>query len=571
MRIALAQINQTLGDLEGNAKKILAFVAKAKEAGAELVAFPELAVTGYPPEDLLLNPRFISRTQECLEAIVRGCSGIAAVLGFPHSQEDLYNAAAVINNCELLGVYHKMHLPNYGVFDENRYFRAGAEPMVLSLGDVGIGVTVCEDIWIPAGPVTAEAFWGDAHLILNISASPYHAGKGEARARMLSTRAADNVAAVAFCNLVGGQDELVFDGQSMIFDERGELMARAAQFEEELLIADLDVDRVFRSRLRDPRRRQEQEGKENEGLKVLRAEPRPPESRPPCPPRLMPGLPRAAEIYQALCLGLRDYVQKNGFRKVVVGLSGGIDSALTAAIAVDALGKDAVACVSMPGRFSSAETQADAKKVAENLGVNFIILPIEPVFESFLATLSPTFSGLKPDITEENLQARIRGALLMALSNKFGWLVLATGNKSEISVGYCTLYGDMVGGFALLKDVTKTLVYELSHYRNSLGPVIPESIISRQPTAELRANQRDTDSLPPYAILDPILTAYVENDMAFDEIVRMGFEGEVVSKVLTLVDKNEYKRRQAAPGVKITPRAFGKDRRFPLTNRFKQG
>lgn len=571
MRIALAQINSALGDLEGNAGKILSYLEKAREAGAELIAFPELALTGYPPEDLLLNPRFVARAGECLDGIVHSCTGIAAVAGFPHGEEDLYNAAAIIHDGRLIGVYHKVHLPNYGVFDENRYFRAGAEPMVFFLGQVGIGITVCEDIWYPGGPVTIEALEGDAQVILNISSSPYHAGKGEARARMLATRAADNVAIVAFCNLVGGQDELVFDGQSMIFDERGELLARAAQFEEELLVADLDVERVFRSRLRDPRRRQERGETRRENLTLVKGEQVQAGPHSPLPQRTAPVLPREGEIYQALCLGLRDYVRKNRFEKVVIGLSGGIDSALTAAIAVDALGKEAVTCVSMPGEFSSPETQADAEKVAGNLGTNFIVLPIDPVFASFEEALRGAFAGRRPDVTEENLQARIRGTLLMALSNKFGWLVLATGNKSEVSVGYCTLYGDMVGGFSILKDVPKMLVYELARYRNSLSPVIPQSVIAREPTAELRPDQRDADSLPPYPVLDPILTAYVENDVAYDEMVKSGFDGEVVRKVLSLVDGNEYKRRQAAPGVKITPRAFGKDRRFPITNRFEQG
>jgi NAD+ synthase (glutamine-hydrolysing) len=558
-----------LGYLEGNKEKILAYTEEARKIGVDLVAFPELAATGYPPEDLLLNPRFVARSQECLEEIVRGCTGITAVVGFPHRQDDLYNAAAVIQDGTLLGVYHKIYLPNYSVFDENRYFRAGKEPMIFFLGDVSIGISVCEDIWYPGGPVTAEALQGDAQVILNISSSPYYAGKGEARSRMLATRASDNVAVVAFCNLVGGQDELVFDGQSMIFDERGELLARAAQFEEELLVADLDVERVFRSRLRDPRRRQEVNEKSPEGLTVLRATPIRTQPKPPLTSKPAPSLPRAAEVYRALCLGLSDYVRKNRFERVVVGLSGGIDSALTAVIAVDALGKEAVTCVSLPSKYSSAETQADAQKVAENLGADFMALHIDSIFSSLLKALTLPFGETEPGIAEENIQARIRGTLLMALSNKFGWLVLATGNKSETGVGYCTLYGDMVGGFAILKDVPKMLVYELSRYRNSLGVVIPESVITREPTAELRPDQLDTDSLPPYPVLDPILNAYVENDTAYEDIVKMGFDAETVRKVLNMVDKNEYKRRQAAPGVKITPRAFGKDRRFPLTNRFQ--
>jgi NAD+ synthase (glutamine-hydrolysing) len=571
MRIALAQINAVLGELGGNTDRILAFVGKARDAGAALVAFPELAITGYPPEDLLLNPSFITQSKQCLDEVVRGCSGISAVVGFPDRRQDLYNAAAVIHDGRLLGVYDKMYLPNYGVFDENRYFRAGTEPMILFLGETGIGISICEDIWQPGGPVTAEALLADAQIILNISSSPYHAGKGEARARMLSTRAADHVAVVAFCNLVGGQDELVFDGQSMVFDEHGDLIAQAAQFEEELLVVDVDVERVFRSRLRDPRRRQKGSVAAGQGLAVLRAAQASVEPQSAAPRRVAPALCREGEVYGALCLGLRDYVRKNGFEKVVVGLSGGVDSALSAAIAVDALGSGAVICVSMPGRYSSPETQADAERVAGNLGTKFLTIPIDSIFDSYVQALSGAFAKTTPDVTEENLQARIRGGLLMALSNKFGWLVLATGNKSETSMGYCTLYGDMVGGFAVLKDVPKTLVYDLSGYRNSIGRVIPESVIAREPTAELRPNQKDTDSLPPYPILDPILLAYVENDMTRDEIARMGFDAEVVSRVVNMVDRNEYKRRQAAPGVKITPRAFGKDRRFPITNRFKQG
>ena len=462
---------------------------------------------------------------------------------------------------------------NYGVFDENRYFQAGTEPLVFKLNNVTVGVNICEDIWYPQGPMNVEALVGGAEMIVNISASPYYAGKSEFRQRMLATRASDNVVIVAFNNLVGGQDELVFDGNGMIFSQNGELITQGKQFEEDLIVADLDIDAVFRRRLHDPRHRKEKLASMKAGATVRKIElPTLDVKRnnPELPLRENSSMSHLEEIYNALVLGTRDYVQKNGFEKVVIGLSGGIDSSLTAIIAVDALGKENVIGVTMPSQYSSEETKSDAQRLADNLGIKLITIPIIDVLKSYLNSFSEVFQGLERDITEENIQARIRGNILMALSNKFGWLVLTTGNKSEMSVGYCTLYGDMAGGFAVIKDVPKILVYELSEYRNSIaeGELIPQSVIDRAPSAELRPDQKDVDSLPPYEILDPILQAYVEEDRSLGEIVEMGFDEEVVKRVILLVDRNEYKRRQGPPGIKITPRAFGKDRRLPITNKY---
>ena len=603
LRIALAQINVTVGDLVGNVRKIVAGLERAREVGADLVAFPELAVTGYPPEDLLLRPSFVAANRTALDEIAAAAHGLTAVVGFADVQEDVYNAAAVLHDGALAGVYHKQYLPTYSVFDEDRTFRAGEATPLFVLGDVVVGVSVCEDIWYPDGPPQVQARAG-AHLLVNVSASPYHAGKGAARERMLATRAADNVAIVAFCNLVGGQDELVFDGGSVIFDARGEMVARAAQFEEDLLVADVDVGEVFRQRLHDPRQR-----------KASHPPFRPPppggDSRPPFPPPPpggdipfpppLPGgdrgrvivlpqvepqeprlhlagphvvelLPRLAEIYRALALGTRDYVCKNGFQRVVIGLSGGVDSTLVACIAADALGPENVTGVAMPSRYSADFSRTDAAHLAGNLGIQFLVIPIERPFSAYLDTLAEPFAGREPDTAEENLQARVRGNLLMALSNKFGWLVLTTGNKSEMSVGYATLYGDMAGGFAVIKDVPKMLVYELAHWRNGQpgGPLIPERVLTRPPSAELRPDQRDTDSLPPYEVLDPILHLVVEEDASLAEIVARGFDEQLVRRVMRMVDRSEYKRRQAPPGVRITPRAFGRDRRLPITNWYGQ-
>jgi NAD+ synthase (glutamine-hydrolysing) len=568
LRIALAQINVTVGDLEGNAAKILANVEAAKDHGADMVAFPELAIPGYPPEDLLLKPRFIEANLTTLEKIAAASQDIVVIVGFADRQDDIYNAAAVCYGGEVVGVYCKQYLPNYSVFDENRYFQAGHEAPVFSWGGTTFGVNVCEDIWYPGGPTKAQAFVGGAQLIVNISASPYHAGKGSHRERMLATRAADNTAVVAFCNLVGGQDELVFDGQSLIFDAQGELLVRGRAFEEDLVVADLDLGGVFSRRLHDPRRRKSVQDAAAVPRIVLPGEPSP-QPKPGLEPREIAPVGRLEEVYQALVLGTRDYVRKNGFETAVIGLSGGIDSSLTAAIAADALGPENVVGVRMPSPYTSDMSNDDASELATNLGTRLITVPIELAFEAYLEVLAEPFAGTEPGVTEENIQARIRGNILMALSNKFGWLVLTTGNKSEMSVGYATLYGDMAGGFAVIKDVPKTLVYELAGWRNQQAPVIPERATTRPPSAELRPDQKDTDSLPPYDVLDPILEAYVEEDRGADEIVAQGFDPDTVLHVIRMVDRSEYKRRQAAPGVRITQRAFGRDRRLPITNRSK--
>ena len=572
-RIALAQINSTVGDLAGNEAKIAVGIARAREAGADLVAFPELAVTGYPPEDLLLKPSFVAANLEAIERIAGLTEGITAVVGFVDKGTDLHNAAAVLHDGELAAVYHKTYLPNYGVFDEDRYFGAGDLPLILDLGGVTVGISICEDIWYPSGPLDPQALAG-AQLAINISASPYHAGKGAARERMLATRAADNVIFVAFCNLVGGQDELIFDGGSAIFDERGDLVARGRQFDEDLVLADLDLAAVFRQRLHDPRRRKEQACQPEEAVDWIPLTPVAIEDRPPVVAPMQPRLEPVAEVLQALAVGTRDYVGKNGFREVVIALSGGIDSALVAAIAVEALGRENVVGVFMPTRYSSDHSREDATELAENLGIRFLTVPIDEIFQAYLDSLAelPDWAGLKPDSAEENIQARIRGNILMALSNKFGWLVLTTGNKSELSVGYCTLYGDMAGGYAVIKDVPKMLVYDLARHINEWTgrAVIPQRTIDKAPTAELRPNQKDEDSLPPYRLLDPILHAYVEEDLSLEEIVALGHDPAMVADVLRRVDWAEYKRRQAAPGPRITSRAFGRDRRLPITNRFRE-
>jgi NAD+ synthase (glutamine-hydrolysing) len=570
LRLALGQINSTVGDLKGNTRKILKVIDQARKMGVELVAFPELALPGYPPEDLLLNPSFIEANLEALRHLTRATRGITAIVGFVDMADDIYNAAALLHDGRLAGVYHKIYLPNYGVFDEDRYFQRGNESLVFDLNGTAIGVNICEDIWHPGDPTRTQCLEGKAQLIVNISSSPYHAGKTHFRERMLATRAWDYTVIVAYVNLVGGQDELVFDGRSMVFDQGGELLAAARAFVEDLLVIDLDLDQVLLHRLHDPRRRKEKPVSSGAKLRriplpALKIRPQPPlSSRPPFT------MGRLEEIYQALILGTGDYVRKNGFQKVVLGLSGGIDSALTAVVAVDALGREGVVGVAMPSMYSSGESLEDARALAKNLGIEFQVIPIGEVFSSYLKTLKSSFRGKKPDVAEENIQARIRGNLLMALSNKFGWLVLTTGNKSEMGVGYCTLYGDMAGGFAVIKDVPKTLVYELASYRNTLGPkpVIPRRAIQKPPSAELRPNQKDTDTLPPYDLLDPVLRAYVEEDQSLEMILKRGFSRKMIQQVIRKVDFNEYKRRQAPPGVKITSRAFGKDRRLPITNQY---
>jgi NAD+ synthase (glutamine-hydrolysing) len=569
-RVGLAQINSTVGDLEGNVARIRAGLEQARALGCRLVAFPELAVTGYPPEDLLFKSAFIEANLRALADLVKASAGLTAVVGYVDKRDDIFNAAAVLHDGALAGVYHKQYLPNYGVFDENRYFQAGTEAPVFAQGETSFAVNICEDIWYPTGPTTRQALAG-AELVVTINASPYHAGKGHQRERMIATRAADDVVCLAFVNMVGGQDELVFDGGSLIVNERGEPVARGRQFVEDFVVADLDLDAVFHARLHDSRRRKEKQGAVKTptrlALPVLSEV-----AASPLPPRAVVPLPRVDEVYEALVLGTRDYVRKNGFKHVVIGLSGGIDSSLVAAIAVEALGKENVSGVTMPSPYSSSGTRGDAKRLATNLGIDFQTLPITPVFTGFKKTLAAPFKGLKEDVAEENIQARIRGTLLMALSNKFGWLVLTTGNKSEIAVGYSTLYGDMAGGFAVIKDVPKTLVYEISRLVNTRAgrAVIPQSVFDRAPSAELRPDQTDQDTLPPYAELDAILQAYVEEDRGVSDLVARGFAEETVRRVTRMVDVNEYKRRQGPIGVKITPRAFGRDWRLPIVNRFRE-
>jgi len=573
LRIGLCQINTTVGDIEGNTKKILESIEKGRRMAADILVFPELAVTGYPPEDLLLMPKFIEANLKATRRIARATSSLTAVVGFVEKREDIFNAAALLHHGKLVDVYCKSFLPNYGVFDEDRYFQPGKENFIFTLRSTPIGLSICEDLWYPGNPVRTQALQGGAELIINISASPYHAGKAVFREKMIATRASDNAAIVAFCNLVGGQDELVFDGGSLLFDQRGELIIRAKQFEEDLVLADLDMEAVFRMRLHNPRIRRERGNHEEETLKRIDL----PESlsqqpkKPSISRKENKLLDRLPEIYSALVLATGDYIRKNGFKRVLLGLSGGIDSALTAVVAVDALGKEGVVGVAMPSQYSSKESLEDAQQLAKRLGIRFLVIPITEVFQAYLKTLSPHFKRLKPDVTEENVQARIRGNMLMALSNKFGWLVLTTGNKSEMSVGYCTLYGDMAGGFAVLKDVPKTLVYQLAEYRNKRDRklIIPLNSLKKAPSAELRPNQKDEDSLPPYPTLDPILQAYVEEDKGVEEIAKMGFKEKMIREIIQMVDRNEYKRRQSPPGVKITHRALGKDRRLPVTNRYR--
>jgi len=577
LRIALAQINLTVGDIDGNASKIEAGLARARESRADIVLFPELTLTGYPPEDLLLKPRFVATARAALDRLLPHSEGLTAIVGFPDRRDDLFNAAAVLHDGRLAGIYHKSLLPNYSVFDEDRYFARGDTRRLfrrpLGQGEsVRLGVSVCEDIWYPTGPPEAQAMAG-AELLLCISASPFHGGKTASREKMLATRAVDNVAIVAFCNLVGGQDELVFDGGSVIVNERGEIVARAKPFEEDFVVADVHIPDVFRQRLRDPRRRKDGDARcRANGFETvsLTAPTEGAGDRAPVQTDMARQLGTLEELYNALVLATRDYVEKNGFDKVVLGLSGGIDSALVAAIAVDALGADNVVCVSMPSRYSSDHSKSDAQELAERFGVRLDTIPIEPAHRAYMEMLSGVVDEATPSVTEENLQSRARGNVLMALSNRHGWLVLTTGNKSELAVGYATIYGDMAGGFAVIKDVPKGLVYKLSRYRNDLGEgeVIPENILSKPPSAELRPDQQDSDSLPDYDVLDPILAAYIERDCSAVEIVAQGYDEATVRRVIELVDRNEYKRRQAPPGPKITGKAFGKDRRLPITNRF---
>jgi NAD+ synthase (glutamine-hydrolysing) len=566
LRIALAQVNVTVGDVDGNAHLIVEWIGRARRAGAQLVVFPEQVVTGYPAEDLWLKPHFLDAARRSLDEIAEAAQGIVAVVGFPERDAGTFNSAAVLADGEVRAAYRKILLPNYGVFDERRYFEPGETPALIELGGTPVGLTICEDVWYPGPPASVEALAG-ARLIVNPSASPYHRGKGAERERMLAERAGETGAAFAVCNLVGGQDELVFDGHSMIVSCRGDTLARAAQFVEELVVCDVELEGPV-----------EPAAGEREGgaAKVLgrfeASATRTPELD---APSLAEPLGPDAEVYEALKLGLGDYVRKNGFERVLVAVSGGIDSALVAVIAADALGPERVSCVVMPSPHSSSETQADARAIVERLGAELIEIPIQQAMSTYEELLEATENGLppegRPDLTAENLQARIRGNLVMALSNRHGWLVLTTGNKSEMSVGYATLYGDMAGGFAVIKDVPKTLVYRLVRHRNAAsdpGPV-PQTVLDRPPSAELRPGQLDRDSLPPYDTLDRILAAYVEEDRSRDEIAADGIPAELIDDVIAMVDRSEYKRRQAAPGIRITPKAFGRDRRLPITSRFR--
>ena len=554
LRIALAQINCTVGDLNGNYNKVIEYISKADNSGADIVAFPELTITGYPPEDLLLKPKFISDNLEIINKLSKKIKKIVAIVGFVNKQKNnLFNSAAIIYDGKIKGIYNKMILPNYGVFDEKRYFHQGDNPIVFKYGKYIFGVGICEDIWNENTPIKKQVQLG-ADIIFNINASPYYAGKIKLRESIIQKQAKSNNIRVVYVNLVGGQDELVFDGQSMIIDNNGKFLGKSLAFNEDLFITDINIPLK----------------KIKKNQKIINITNQIPiKSKIKLPEKNIKPLKPIEEIYNALLLGLSDYVRKNGFKKVVIGLSGGIDSALVAALAVDSLGKENVTGVFMPSQYSSTESGEDAKQLAYNLGIRFSTIPINQIYKTYLYVLKQTFKGHKQDITEENLQARIRGNLLMALSNKFGCMVLTTGNKSEMSAGYATLYGDMAGGFAVIKDVPKILVYKLSEYRNSLYKVIPKRILTKAPTAELRPNQKDSDTLPKYEILDPILKAYIEDDMDMEQIVLMGYEKNVVIKIISMVDRSEYKRRQSPPGIKITYKAFGKDRRMPITNGYR--
>ena len=571
VRVALAQINTTVGDVWGNAEKAASALERATEAGAQLVALPELTITGYPPEDLLMRPSFIKDNLRALEEFAGEVpAGVVAAIGFVDLDTDLHNACAVISGGEVLHRYHKRFLPNYGVFDENRYFREGSGAPILRFDGALVGVSICEDIWYPGGPAREQAL-GGAGVILNISASPYHRLKGAFRERMLAVRASDYGCYVVFCNLVGGQDELVFDGHSLVFDPEGDLISRASQFEEDLLVVDLYPEEVLTQRLHESRPRKESAKHPPEIVSVPGFEERTGPVRP-RDHRVEPLFREEGEVFEALVLGLRDYFQKNGFSRAVLGLSGGVDSSLCAVVASRALGPQNVTGVLMPSRYTSEASNTDAEAVAKNLGIDTQVVPIGPAFDAYMEMLEGPFKSLPEDTTEENLQARIRGNIIMAFSNKFGWIALATGNKSELSVGYATLYGDMAGGFAVIKDVPKTLVYRICRHVNETEgrEVVPESVLTKEPSAELKPGLRDVDSLPPYEILDPILEAYIEEDKGVREIVARGFDEEDVRRVIKLVDAAEYKRRQAPIGIKVTSRAFGRDRRMPITNRYSE-
>ncbi len=574
IRLGMAQINSTVGDFAGNQQIIIRQINKAKEAGCDIVVFPELCITGYPPEDLLFKSQFIRENKMSLKAIIPATSGITAIIGFVDGEgSSLFNSAAVIANQSIVTIYHKIILPNYGVFDEQRYFKPGNDCSIVNISGVGTGINICEDIWFQDGPAVIQSSNGAA-LIINISSSPFHSGKLQEREIMLAKRAQDLQVIVAYVNQVGGQDELVFDGGSVVIGIDGCPIARAPQFEEGLFMVDINMATVIEARREYFKQKQlptdlNTYGWQSNKYTVIESPQKFKKTTIPLP--IAQPLKPLAEIYQALVLGTRDYVNKNCFKHAVIGISGGIDSSLVAAIAVDALEKENVTGVAMPSQYSSQESFEDAKQLCENLGIRLINIPINRIYDAYLETLSDVFKNIPHDKTEENIQARIRGNILMALSNKFGWLVLTTGNKSEMATGYTTLYGDVAGGVAVIKDVPKTLVYEIGLYSNSRSEYkpIPETILAKAPTAELRHNQKDSDSLPAYDILDPILNAYVEQDEAVSEIIAKGFDESIVKHMARLVDTSEYKRRQAPPGIKITSRAFGRDRRLPITNRFR--
>jgi NAD+ synthase (glutamine-hydrolysing) len=568
LRIALAQLNPTVGDLDGNLRKLSDAYDAAEAAGCDIVAYPELSTTGYPPEDLVLKPGFVDDNLEMLGKFAARTRRCAAIVGFVDQDRDLYNAAAVCAGGEILGTYRKRLLPNNTVFDEQRYFTPGDESDPLELyviGGVKVGVSICEDIWSAFGPVATQAAAG-AEVNININGSPFSIGKGARRERMLATRAADSHCAVVYVNQIGGQDELVFDGGSLAFDHEGTLLARAGQFVEELMIVDVPVPPVYRKRLLDPRGRVTSEMLPTVAVSAL-----PVANDEPLASSMTEPLDADRELYDALVLGTRDYCRKNGFSDVVIGLSGGIDSSIIAAIAVDALGAEHVHGVSMPSRYSSDHSKSDAHLLAEALGIDFRTISIEPAFSAYIDMLAESFDGREPGLTYENIQSRCRGQLLMALSNEFGWMVLTTGNKSEVAVGYFTIYGDSVGGYAAIKDVLKTRVYDLCRYvnRREGRQIIPENVITKPPSAELRPDQRDDDSLPPYEILDPILELYVEDDRTAGEIIELGHDEDMVRRVTRLVDIAEYKRRQCPPGVRVSRKAFGKDRRMPITSGYR--
>lgn len=571
LRVGICQINAIVGDIEGNYKKILDFSTKARDLGCHIAVFPELALCGYPPEDLVFKKSFLKQNEEYIKKLSKEIRDIVIVTGFVHREDDIFNAAAIIYDGEIKGIYNKIFLPNYGVFDEERYFTKGKNPLIFRTKEFSFGVSICEDIWYPEGPAFTLALAG-AEVIININASPYHIRKWQEREKMLSIRAKDYITSIIYSNLVGGQDEVVFDGHSLVLNQDGETIGRGKSFEEDLLITDINIEAIKEKRLKDPRWKKREFMETPFSLEEYNIELNLNNNLPPTMPSSYRVPEEEEEVFLALKTALRDYFYKNNFQKGVIGLSGGIDSSIVCAIAYEALGEENVIGVFMPSMFTSKESLEDAKKLAENLHIRLIDVPITNIYNAYLKELSPIFKDLPFNSAEENIQARIRGNILMALSNKFGWLVITTGNKSEMSCGYATLYGDMAGGFALLKDVPKTLVYRLGLYYNKLKEkeIIPKRIFEKAPTAELRENQKDEDTLPPYDILDKIIQAYVEEDKTKEEIIKLGISEEIVQKTILMIDRNEYKRRQSPPGVKITERAFGKDRRMPITNRFKE-